>query len=48
VISGFNLLTQSSSPAGVIFILLNLQKRTRKDVEDINEIMNEVRQLSNA
>ena len=44
ILSGFNLLTQSTSPsAGVIFILLKPTKE-RGDVQDINAIMNEVRQ----
>lgn len=44
ILSGFNLLTQSTSPsAGVIFILLKPAKE-RGDVQDINAIMNEVRQ----
>lgn len=42
-LSGFNMLTQSSSPsAGVAFVLLKPAKE-RGEVEDINEIMNEVR-----
>jgi HAE1 family hydrophobic/amphiphilic exporter-1 len=42
-LSGFNMLTQSSSPsAGVSFILLKPAKE-RGDVQDINEIMNQVR-----
>lgn len=47
-LSGFNMLTQSSSPsAGVSFILLKPAKE-RGDVQDINEIMNQVRgKLSN-
>ena len=44
ILSGFNLLTQSTSPsAGVIFILLKPAKE-RGEVKDINLIMNEVRQ----
>ena len=48
VLSGFNLLTQSSSPsAGVIFILLKPAKE-RGELTDINDIMNDVRgRLSN-
>ncbi|HLA56203.1 MAG TPA: efflux RND transporter permease subunit [Flavobacterium sp.] len=47
-LSGFNMLTQSSSPsAGVAFILLKPAKE-RGEVQDINDIMNEVRgKLSN-
>lgn len=42
-LSGFNLLTQSSSPsAGVIFILLKPAKE-RGEMTDINDIMNDVR-----
>ncbi|PWV55654.1 efflux RND transporter permease subunit [Chitinophaga sp. S165] len=42
-LSGFNILTQASSPnAGVAFILLKDAKE-RGDVKDINEIMNQVR-----
>lgn len=42
-LSGFNMLTQSSSPsAGVIFILLKPAKE-RGEISDINEIMNDVR-----
>lgn len=48
ILSGFNLLTQSSSPsAGVIFILLKPAKE-RGDIEDINDIMNDVRQKLSA
>lgn len=48
ILSGFNLLTQSTSPsAGVIFILLKPAKE-RGDVQDINDIMNEVRQKLSA
>ncbi|TYP98952.1 HAE1 family hydrophobic/amphiphilic exporter-1 [Tenacibaculum adriaticum] len=44
ILSGFNLLTQSSSPsAGVIFILLKPAKE-RGDITDINDIMGDVRQ----
>lgn len=43
VISGFNMLTQSTSAsAGVAFILLKPAKE-RGEVEDINDIMNDVR-----
>jgi HAE1 family hydrophobic/amphiphilic exporter-1 len=43
-LSGFNMLTQSSSPsAGVAFANLKLAK-DRGDVKDINKIMDEVRQ----
>lgn len=43
VISGFNMLTSStSSSAGVAFILLKRAKE-RGDVQDINDIMNDVR-----
>ncbi|MEA5426545.1 efflux RND transporter permease subunit [Arcicella lustrica] len=43
-LSGFNILTQSSSPSsGVAFVLLKPAKE-RGAVTDINEIMNEVRQ----
>lgn len=47
-LSGFNILTQSSSPsAGVIFILLKPAKE-RGELTDINDIMNDVRgRLSN-
>lgn len=47
-LSGFNMLSQSSSPsAGVAFILLKPAKE-RGEVQDINEIMNQVRgKLSN-
>ena len=47
-LSGFNMLTQSSSPsAGVIFILLKPAKE-RGELTDINDIMNDVRgRLSN-
>ncbi|OYU79967.1 MAG: hydrophobe/amphiphile efflux-1 family RND transporter [Flavobacterium sp. BFFFF1] len=42
-LSGFNLLTQSSSPsAGVAFILLKPAKE-RGEIQDINDIMNDVR-----
>ncbi|MGH2667163.1 efflux RND transporter permease subunit [Flavobacterium sp.] len=42
-LSGFNMLTQSSSPsAGVAFVLLKPSKE-RGEVKDINDIMNEVR-----
>jgi len=42
-LSGFNLLTQSSSPSsGVAFILLKPTKE-RGEMQDINEIMNQVR-----
>jgi len=44
ILSGFNLLTQSSSPsAGVIFILLK-PAAERGDITDINGIMDDVRQ----
>ncbi|WP_367773888.1 efflux RND transporter permease subunit [Flavobacterium sp. WC2421] len=44
ILSGFNLLTQSSSPsAGVIFILLK-PAAERGDITDINAIMGDVRQ----
>ncbi|WP_257668856.1 efflux RND transporter permease subunit [Parapedobacter tibetensis] len=44
VLSGYNLLTQSTSPsAGVAFVLLKPNKE-RGDVKDIDEIMNLVRQ----
>ncbi|MFT3796109.1 efflux RND transporter permease subunit [Flavobacterium sp.] len=43
-LSGFNLLTQSTSPsAGVAFILLKPAKE-RGEMKDINEIMNDTRQ----
>ncbi|TGD57054.1 efflux RND transporter permease subunit [Flavobacterium humi] len=42
-LSGFNMLTQSSSPsAGVAFVLLKPSKE-RGEIKDINDIMNEVR-----
>jgi len=42
-LSGFNMLSQSSSPsAGVAFILLKPTKE-RGEIQDINDIMNEVR-----
>lgn len=46
-LSGFNMLTQSSSPsAGVAFILLKPAKE-RGNIQDINEIMNDARQRLN-
>lgn len=43
VLSGFNILTQSTSPsAGVAFVLLKPNKE-RGPVSDINQIMNEIR-----
>lgn len=47
-LSGFNMLTQSSSPsAGVLFVLLKPTKE-RGDIKDIDGIMNEVRQKLSA
>lgn len=43
ILSGFNMLTQSSSPSfGVAFILLK-ENKERGDVKNIDEIMNDVR-----
>jgi HAE1 family hydrophobic/amphiphilic exporter-1 len=47
-LSGFNMLTQSSSPSsGVLFVLLKLNEERGK-VKDIDGIMNEVRQKLSA